>query len=98
VAGDTEVAGVYLGESLYSDSRVLRAPYPALSVGAVVEEEIVERHTASPFVAATAVHSELLAQLYPTERTRLVIDAPAALPLRWSVHGPIAVTPERRDA
>jgi len=93
-----EDTGVALGESLYGDSRVLRAPYPALSIGAVVEEEIVEHHAAAPFAAATSVHSELLAGTYPTERLRLIVDAPAALPLRWSVHGPVAVTPARRDA
>jgi tetratricopeptide (TPR) repeat protein/transglutaminase-like putative cysteine protease len=93
-----EDAGVTLGETLYSDSRVLRAPLPALSVGAVVEEEIVERHTVMPFVAGTALYTDLLANLYPTERLRVVIDAPAAMALRWSLHGPVAATPERRDA
>ncbi len=97
-AATIEDGGASLGESLYGDSRVLRAPYPALSIGAVVEEEVIERHSIAPFAAATAVYNELLAELYPTERMRLIVDAPAAMPLRWSVRGPIAVTPERRDA
>ncbi len=95
-AATIEDAGLSLGGSLYGDNRVLRAPFPALSLGAVVEEEIVERLLVAPF-SATAVHRELLVQAYPTERMRVVLDAPTALPLRWSLHGPVVVRPERRE-
>ncbi len=72
--------------NLYSDDKLLRAPLPAISVGAVVEEEIETREVRSLFDHGI-VERFLLTQQYPVRKLRLAIDAPAALPLKYEVIG-----------
>jgi transglutaminase-like putative cysteine protease/tetratricopeptide (TPR) repeat protein len=67
----------------YSDGKRLRAPFPAIAPGVVVEEEYVENETA-PFFAPGHVGETTFGQeRVPVEHSRVVFDAPAALPLRW---------------
>jgi len=70
--------------NLFSDEKLLRGPLPAISVGAVVEEE-VETREIRPLFDRGIVERFLLAQQYPVRKLRLVIDAPAALPLKYKV-------------
>lgn len=72
--------------NLYSDDKLLRAPLPAIVVGAVVEEEIENREVRSLFDHGI-VERFLLSQPYPVRKLRLAIDAPAALPLKYEVDG-----------
>jgi transglutaminase-like putative cysteine protease/tetratricopeptide (TPR) repeat protein len=66
---------------LFEKRRVLKAPLPAVAEGAIVEWEIVVRETA-PLFDRGVVKSYSFGYGVPSTQTRLVIDAPAALPLR----------------
>ena len=69
-------------EEMFHDRRLLRAPLPALKVGAVVEEEIVIRET-SPYFAAGALYRFSFGRGgAETVSTRLVLETPRGLPLR----------------
>ncbi len=72
--------------NLYSDDKLLRAPLPAIVVGAVVEEEIETREVRSLFEHGI-VERFLLTQQYPVRKLRLAINAPVALPLKYEVDG-----------
>jgi hypothetical protein len=74
------------GPESYSDRRVLRAPLPAVAVGAVVEERsvLVDRE---PFFAPGTVTSLYLTRPLPARRLRIRVEAPASLPLRHAVEG-----------
>jgi hypothetical protein len=72
--------------NLMSDQKLLRAPLPAIEVGAVVEEEIVSREK-RPFFDYGMVERLLLAESYPTRKFRLIVAYPAVLPLRYEVLG-----------
>ncbi len=64
--------------------RLLRAALPT-SLGAVVEEQVVLRDE-RPFFAAGVSVEHLLAMPVPVFRGRLMLEAPNALPLRYSAH------------
>jgi hypothetical protein len=72
--------------NLASDQKLLRAPLPAIEVGAVVEEEIVTRES-RPLFDHGMVERLLLAESYPARKFRLTISHPVELPLRWEVLG-----------
>lgn len=84
-------------DDLYGDIHLLRAPYPALAAGAVVEREIIIREKRSLFAAA-ASYEEILGEVWPTEQLRIVVDAPDSLPLHWALHGPVALKPQRTSS
>jgi transglutaminase-like putative cysteine protease/tetratricopeptide (TPR) repeat protein len=81
----------------YTDRRVLRAPLPALAVGAVVETEVVTRDRA-PLIAGGMMHLALLAAPWPTERIAVTVEAPETLPLHWLVRNRAPLIPTRRQA
>jgi TonB family protein len=66
----------------YSDRRILRAPLPAMTVGAVVEEEFIKKETAPLFGAGT-VSKFYFGHTVPVTQARLLLDAPASLPLQY---------------
>jgi transglutaminase-like putative cysteine protease/tetratricopeptide (TPR) repeat protein len=70
-------------EKTYGNGRVLRAPLPAIGVGSLVEEEEVLRENAS-FFGAGIVAADYFGGNAPVEHTKLVLDAPASLPLRYT--------------
>jgi transglutaminase-like putative cysteine protease len=80
VAADTD------NPNLMSDQKLLRAPLPAIQVGAVVEEEVINREI-RPLFDHGMVERLLLAELYPTRKFRLNVAYPAALPLQYEVLG-----------
>jgi transglutaminase-like putative cysteine protease/Flp pilus assembly protein TadD len=69
---------------IYSDGKTLRAPFPAIAPGVVVEEEFIERETAPLFIPGRVESSNFGAERVPVEHSRIVIEAPASLPLRTS--------------
>ena len=69
---------------MFNDRRIVRAPLPALMVGAVVEREIVIREK-TPFFAAGSVHTFSFGSIARTLKSRLVLESPAGLPLRHVV-------------
>jgi transglutaminase-like putative cysteine protease/tetratricopeptide (TPR) repeat protein len=71
-------------DDVLTDRRGLRAPLPAVKVGAVVEEEIVVRQVRPLFNQGTTLEHALM-NLEPTRKLRVTIEAPAGLPLRYEV-------------
>jgi tetratricopeptide (TPR) repeat protein len=76
-----ESSGVRAGApDMYTDRRQLRAPLPGLARGAIIEEEytLVSRPIARGLGSANVY---LLGSSAPVRHSRLVLDAPRALPL-----------------
>ncbi len=84
-------------DNVFSDRRVLRAPLPAVAPGSLVEEEQISRENA-PFFGAGTVERFYVGGTVPVERTRLVLDAPAALPVRYQIHLLPDLKPQRDEA
>jgi hypothetical protein len=82
--------------TMFSDDKLLRAPLPAIVVGAVVEEEIETREVRSLFDHGI-VERFSLTQQYPVRKLRLSIEAPSALPLKYQAIGSSA-KPARSEA
>ncbi len=83
--------------AVLSDRMVLRAPLPAVAVGAVVEEESVVRDL-SPFFEHGTVHYVPFGRPVPVRRARLVVEAPASVPLRYVTRLLPAVEPQRTES
>jgi len=81
--------------NVYVDRRMLRGPLPAVRAGAAVEEQVVTRET-QPFFARGEVERMMFLAFYPIRKARLVIEAPADLPLRYEVRG-IELKPRRTE-
>lgn len=71
-------------QNVYSDRRVVRAPLPALMIGAVVEREICIREK-DPLFSAGSVENFYFGNTVRTLKTRLTIDAPAVLALNYVI-------------
>jgi len=70
---------------VYRDERKYGGPLPAVSSGAIVEEEVVIRDTA-PLFAGGTVHRWNFAWNVPVNKTRVVLIHPVSLPLKYEVH------------
>lgn len=90
----TEIAPTQRSPDVYSDRRGMTAPLPGIAVHAVVEEEIVIRDH-RPFFEGGDVGRFWFGANVPVRRTRLVLEAPATLPLRWVKRLLPDVTPKR---
>ncbi|MGA2891031.1 MAG: DUF3857 and transglutaminase domain-containing protein [Terracidiphilus sp.] len=67
----------------YSDGKRLRAPFPAIAPGVVVEGEYVERETEPFFVPGHVGRIIFGQERAPVEHSRVVFEAPASLPLHF---------------
>ena len=85
------------GDKTYSDGRVMRAPLPAIAEGSIVEEEQVYTESA-PFFGAGVVQRRYFGRGVPVERSKLTLDAPTSLPLRYSVQLLPDVKPQKNEA
>jgi tetratricopeptide (TPR) repeat protein len=65
----------------YSDGKTLRAPFPAISAGVVVEAEFVEHDTEPFFDAGRVGRIGFGHERVPVEHSRAILQAPASLPL-----------------
>jgi transglutaminase-like putative cysteine protease/Flp pilus assembly protein TadD len=83
-------------EKTYGDSRVLRAPLPAIAPGSIVEEEQVTAETA-PFFGAGVAERSYFGRGVPVQRSKLTLDAPASLPLRYSIELLPGVNPQKSE-
>jgi transglutaminase-like putative cysteine protease len=83
--------------SIYSDRRVIRAPLPAVTPGSIIEEEEVTKETASFFGAGTVARF-YFGRSAPVEHSRLLLDAPASLPVRYSQQLLPSMSPQRTEA
>jgi tetratricopeptide (TPR) repeat protein len=72
------------GTEVYSDRRVYRGPLPAMAVGAVVEEEVLLEDT-EPVYPGGAGSRLYVARSIPSLRTRISIEAPVAVKLKYEV-------------
>ena len=68
--------------TIYSDGRILRAPLPAISVGAVVETEITLKETL-PFTGAGKLGRSFFQMSQPVQHFRLSLQAPKASHLQY---------------
>jgi tetratricopeptide (TPR) repeat protein len=78
------IAESAVGESspeIYGDRKLLRAPLPAISADCVVEEEVVTQGKMPMFDAGTE-EIFYLGKYVPVGKTRVVVEAPASLPLK----------------
>ena len=66
----------------YGDGKTLRAPFPAIAPGVVVEEEFVTVETAPFFGPGHVGRVGFGRQMVPVAHSLAVFDAPASLPLR----------------
>ncbi|MCL4523463.1 MAG: DUF3857 domain-containing protein [Acidobacteria bacterium] len=71
-------------KNVYSDRRMLKGPLPAVAIGSVVEAETVLRERAPFFDQGTTNRVEFGGR-ESFRHTRLVIDAPATLPLQYKI-------------
>jgi transglutaminase-like putative cysteine protease/tetratricopeptide (TPR) repeat protein len=62
---------------IFSDARVLRAPLPAVAVGSVIEY-VITYDGKNPIAGEGSTHTFEIGEGVPTQRARLVIDAPAS--------------------
>jgi transglutaminase-like putative cysteine protease len=80
---------------MFEDGKVLRAPLPAIRPGAVVEQMVTVRDN-SPFFAGGVVRQHGFDLGVLVRHSRLALDAPQGIPLRWVSRGLPGMTP--RDA
>ena len=83
---------------IYSDRRVIRAPLPAIAPGSVVEQEVVLKQS-PPFLGAGAVRLFFFGRIsVPVQHTRLVLEAPSSVPLRYVLQLLPDLKPQRSEA
>ena len=83
-------------DDLWSDRRVLSGPLPAIGAGAIIEKEIRVDDTEPLFSAGTTWAQGLTAP-NPSLYRRVVLEAPASLPLRINTHGIDGLEPRREE-
>ncbi|MFN7972951.1 MAG: DUF3857 and transglutaminase domain-containing protein [Acidobacteriota bacterium] len=81
---------------LYSDAKALRAHLPAVAIGAVVELQITVVETQT-FAGAGSQGTFSFGSDVPVEHTRLLVDAPAGLPLRYELRSMPGMEPRREE-
>jgi tetratricopeptide (TPR) repeat protein len=70
---------------VYSDERRYGGPLPAISPGAIVEEEVVIRDR-TPLFAAGTVHRWTFGWNVPVNKTHVVLVHPTSLPFKYETH------------
>jgi len=93
----TDAPGKVTEYDLFSDRRVNRAPLPAVAPGSIVEEEQVSKQSA-PFFGGTSVERFYFSGSVPIQHTRVLLDAPSALPIRYDVRLLPDLKPQRTEA
>jgi transglutaminase-like putative cysteine protease/tetratricopeptide (TPR) repeat protein len=83
-------------DQVYSDRRVLRAPLPAIAVGSLVEEEAIVTENKALFGSGTVARS-YFGRSVPVHFTRLTLDSPASLPIRYELQLLTDLKPERSE-
>ena len=83
-------------DDIYSDERVVQAPLPAIAPGSIVEQEYVSKDTQTIFEGGV-VFGCMFGRGEPVQHFRLVLDAPASLPLRYDMQLLPDLKPEREE-
>ena len=81
---------------IFSDNRILRAPLPAVEVGAVVEY-VITVNGRSPIAGAGTSSVFTMARGVPVQRTRLILDAPLSLQPRIENRSKLQPAVEEKD-
>ncbi len=81
-ASVAEAAVAQLDPTMFDDDRLLRAPLPGMTAGAVVEEQIIYRDR-EPFFAGGGVTRVPVGEFVPVQSSRIHLEAPTSLRLRW---------------
>ncbi|HET6177514.1 MAG TPA: DUF3857 domain-containing protein [Candidatus Sulfotelmatobacter sp.] len=84
-------------DKVFSDRRELRAPLPAIAPGSLVEEEQTTKETA-PFPGSGMLERIYFGFSAPVQHTRLTLDAPSTLPLRYNLQLLPGVKPQRTES
>src|SRR6202012_3842268 len=72
-------------DETFSSAHVRRAPLPGISVGAIIEgTEAVEEKT--PNLTGGSLYHFAFRQNVPMARSRVIVDLPATLPYKDTVH------------
>src|SRR6266571_2350709 len=83
---DPETIGEAPGKTsipdVFTDSRILQAPLPAVIPGAIVEQEI-SVHEKAPLFERGVMRRIAFLQQIPLYRMKLTMDSPASLPLKY---------------
>jgi transglutaminase-like putative cysteine protease/tetratricopeptide (TPR) repeat protein len=82
---------------IYSDRRVIRAPLPAVTPGSIIEEEEITKETSSFFGSGTVARF-YFGRPVPVAHSRLLLDAPSSLPLRYTQELLPDMKPQRTEA
>ena len=82
----------------YSDAKTLRAPFPAIEPGVVVEEEYITTETVPFFAAGHTGHVYFGREQVPVAHSVAEIDAPAGTNLRTDALSLDGVKPQRTEA
>ena len=69
--------------NVYEDGREYRAPFPAVTVGAVVEEEVLMKNHDPLFAAGVARSFSVGFSAGPTEKTLIVVRVAQSIPLKY---------------
>lgn len=83
-------------DKTYGDGRVVRAPLPAIAIGSLVEEEEVLKESAPLFGAGT-VGAAYFGRNAPVLHSKLTLDAPSSLTLRYAMDLLPDVKPEKSE-
>jgi tetratricopeptide (TPR) repeat protein len=73
-------------EDTYTDDRIHKVPLPAITVGAIVEEESVSSDK-QPFFSGGGAYDDSFDRSVPIIRAELVVDVPAATDFRFKLNG-----------
>jgi len=82
---------------IFSENRILRAPLPGMAAGVVVEQAITWRDRNPLFETGTAGRLTF-GRYAPVEKTRLAIDAPSSLAIRFVNKTSPKIEPVRTEA
>lgn len=82
------------GPQVYGDEKTLKGPLPAVEVGAIVEEIHRIRDRESYFPAGVVGFFSFGASV-PVRKSRVILDAPAAIPMKYVVHRLPGLEPAR---
>jgi len=81
---------------IFSDNRIIRAPLPAVAAGSVVEQVITYKDRS--LLSTSGMASRVaFGRSVPLQRARLILDAPAGLPLRTVNHSNPLIEPRREE-
>ena len=82
---DTAANNADLAEGTYSDDRILTAPFPALAVGSIVEED-TRTVDSEPYFTGGGVYRNYFQRNVPIVLSQLVVEVPKAAPLLYRMH------------